>query len=148
MLLFSFTMIGCSSSAAFQYADNNSDKVMIKKIDQQYQVWKKTPYRYGGTTLKGIDCSAFTMNFYRQKNNITLPRVTSSQAKIGQSVTKLQAGDLVFFKTGHGETGLHVGIYYKNGRFLHISPSKGVQFANLNNQYWKKHYWLARRVIS
>lgn len=148
MLLFSFTMIGCSSSTAFQFADNNSDKGMIKKIDQQYQVWKKTPYRYGGSTLKGIDCSAFTMNFYRQKNNINLPRVTSSQANIGQSVTKLQAGDLVFFKTGHGDAGLHVGIYYRNGQFLHISPTKGVQFANLNNQYWKKHYWLARRVIS
>lgn len=148
MLCSLLLLTGCSSEASLQYADNRSDHLMIKKIEQQYQIWQKTPYRYGGNTLKGIDCSGLARNFYNEKVNIVIPRVTTEQSKLGEPVTNLKAGDLVFFKTGRGDTGLHVGIYYKDGRFLHVSTSKGVQFASLDSSYWKKRYWLAKRVVS
>ncbi|WP_121144759.1 NlpC/P60 family protein [Orbus hercynius] len=138
----------CSSEASLKYADKKSDFVMLKKIEQQYQVWNKTPYRYGGNTLNGVDCSAFVKRFYSDKFNMWIPRVTTDQAKIGVSVSQLQAGDLIFFKTGRGSAGLHVGIYYKNGQFLHASTSDGVRFSNVNDSYWKKHYWIAKRVVS
>jgi len=139
---------GCGSQASLQYADDKSDFLMVKKIEQQYQTWYKAPYRYGGNSLKGIDCSAFVNNFYNHKLNILIPRVTTDQLKVGKSVPQLRAGDLVFFKTGRGETGMHVGIYYKDGNFLHVSTSKGVKFSNLNDKYWKTRYMQAKRVIS
>ncbi|WP_392551678.1 NlpC/P60 family protein [Orbus wheelerorum] len=139
---------GCSSQASLQYADDKSDFLIIQKIEQQYQVWNKTPYRYGGNSLKGIDCSGFVNNFYNQKLNMLIPRVTTDQLKVGESVSQLKAGDLVFFKTGRGTTGMHVGIYYKNGNFLHVSTSKGVKFSNLNEKYWKERYIEAKRIVS
>ncbi|WP_392561966.1 NlpC/P60 family protein [Orbus sturtevantii] len=144
ILLFS----GCRSQSSIQYADDNSDLLIVKKIEQQYQTWYKTPYHYGGNSLNGIDCSAFVHNFYRQKLNIFLPRVTTEQLKSGKPVSELKAGDLVFFKTGKGEKGMHVGIYYKDGNFLHVSTSQGVKFSNLNEKYWQQHYVQAKRFVN
>lgn len=141
-------LCSCSSQASLQYIDTKSDFLMVKNIEQQYQQWRGTPYRYGGYSVKGIDCSAFVNNFYDQKINMPIPRATVEQVKIGKKVSKLQAGDLIFFKTGQGENGLHVGIYYKNGQFLHVSTSRGVEFASLQDSYWKAHYWQAKRVVS
>ncbi|MBI0060431.1 MULTISPECIES: C40 family peptidase [Gilliamella] len=141
-----FVLFGCSSSQG-QVAVNKSDPVILAKIDQHYKKWKKTPYRYGGTTLAGSDCSGLVMNFYKNRLSKTLPRSTVEQAKLGYKVTTPKAGDLVFFKTGRSRSGLHVGIYYADGKFLHASTSKGVIFSNLKEDYWKKHYWMTRRVI-
>ncbi|MGB8668056.1 MAG: NlpC/P60 family protein, partial [Serratia inhibens] len=55
-------------------------------------------------------------------------------------------GDLVFFKTGAGENGLHVGIYDTNDQFIHASTSRGVIRSSLDNVYWKRAYWQARRI--
>lgn len=138
----------CRSQASFQNnVEHNADFFMISKIEQQYQQWSNTPYRYGGNSLKGIDCSGLVNDFYNHKLNISIPRVTIEQAKIGKTVSNLQAGDLIFFKTGRGQNGLHVGIYYKNGQFLHVSTSNGVKFSNINDDYWKTRYWQAKRIV-
>lgn len=155
-LLFAiFTLFGCSSNTTTTRNNGygrtsttatKSDALMLAQIDAHYRKWHKTPYRYGGTTLAGSDCSGLVVNFFKNKLSKTLPRSTAEQAQLGYKVTQPQAGDLVFFKTGRSRSGLHVGIYYADGKFLHASTSKGVIYSNLNDSYWKKHYWMARRV--
>lgn len=155
-LLFSiFMLFGCSSTTTATVNTSygvksakvtKQDALMLAKIDSHYKKWYKTPYRYGGMTLAGSDCSGLVVNFFKNKLSKTLPRSTAEQAQLGYKVTTPKAGDLVFFKTGRSRSGLHVGIYYANGKFLHASTSKGVIYSNLNEDYWKKHYWMTRRV--
>ncbi|MGO4369948.1 C40 family peptidase, partial [Paenibacillus sp. MCAF20] len=81
-----------------------------------------TPYKSGGTTAKGFDCSGFT-SYVFAKMGIDLPRVSSDQATVGTKVAKddLIAGDLVFFDTSGGNNGAisHVGIYIGDGKIVH-----------------------------
>lgn len=76
----------------------------------------------------------------RDKFDLQLPRDTREQSKIGTRIDKdeLLPGDLVFFKTGSGESGLHVGIYDTNNEFIHASTSRGVMRSSLDNVYWRK----------
>ncbi len=111
-----------------------------------------TPYRYGGVTRSGIDCSSLVQQSFKP-HNISLPRVSKDQAKKGKFVSKsrLEKGDLVFFATNGGGKVSHVGIVVDpkgmNSSFIHASYSKGVMVSNLNNSYWSKRYLHARRVI-
>lgn len=75
-------------------------------------------------------------------------RTTLAQTTLGTKVSRdeLMPGDLVFFKTGSGQNGLHVGIYDTNDEFIHASTSKGVIRSSLENVYWKRVYWQARRI--
>lgn len=147
LILSFFMLFGCTSNRGQLSAKSLKVESSVKaKINSHYRKWQNTPYRYGGMTLAGSDCSGLVMNFYKSKFSRTLPRSTVAQAQLGYRVTKPKAGDLVFFKTNHGNSGLHVGIYYANGKFLHVSSSKGVVFSDLNNSYWKKHYWQTRRL--
>lgn len=147
MLLLSCQSQNSPSITGISINDRHSEPTLLSNIDRQYQTWRMTPYRYGGNSLQGVDCSGLVMNFYQTKLHYNLPRTTTAQAKIGQTVTQLQAGDLLFFKTGAGKEGLHVGIYYKNGQFLHVSTSKGVQYSHINEPYWQSRFWQAKRII-
>lgn len=108
--------------------------------------WRKTPYVLGGTTKAGADCSAFTQDALKELG-ISIPRTTTNQLFSGQKISKnaLKTGDLVFFKTGRGPNGMHVGIYTSNDSFIHLSSKGGVKEASLNNSYWKARYIGARR---
>jgi cell wall-associated NlpC family hydrolase len=107
-----------------------------------------TPYRNGGTTPGGMDCSGLVFNVYRSFG-IALPRTSSAQSRFGQQVTKseLQPGDLVFFDvTGRGIS--HVGIYSGGGEFIHASTrARRVRFDRLDNKYFKNRFVGARRVL-
>ena len=113
-----------------------------------YDSWAGTPYRYGGESKHGVDCSSFVQQTLDQVESFELPRTTVQQARIGLSVPKadLRTGDLVFFKTGH--LSRHVGIYMGQGRFMHASSSAGVTISRLDNVYWRHHYWQSRRVLA
>ncbi|QFI53982.1 NlpC/P60 family protein [Aeromonas simiae] len=115
-------------------------------FDGFYQQWRGVPYRMGGNSRAGLDCSAFTQLAYQQVFGLSLPRTTTSQANLGQPITRsqLRHGDLVFFKTGWNQ--YHVGVYTGAGEFIHASTSKGVIRSRLDNVYWRKHYWQARRM--
>ncbi len=109
-----------------------------------------TPYRYGGTTEKGLDCSAFTGSVYRNSLQISLPRSSSDQYGVGEKLKSqddLKFGDLVFFKTRRRARVSHVGIYLGERLFAHASTSKGVIVSSLDETYYKKRYVGARRVI-
>ncbi|MDQ0169780.1 MULTISPECIES: C40 family peptidase [Paenibacillus] len=104
------------------------------------------PYKWGGTTMAGFDCSGF-MRYLFDKYSIDLPRTSQQQAKAGTPVSKanLRTGDLVFFNTmGKGVS--HAGVYIGDGQFAHASSSKGVSITKLSNPYFKDRYVTARRV--
>ncbi len=100
------------------------------------------PYQWGGTTTAGFDCSGFVYYVFQKSQGITLPRTTKLQyANVGLAVTSLSPGDLVFFDTTAGRTGVsHDGIYIGNGQFIHSSSSQGVTISNMSNSYWSQHY--------
>jgi cell wall-associated NlpC family hydrolase len=104
------------------------------------------PYRFGGSSLKGIDCSSFVQKIYKIFD-ITLPRNAAQQSKVGISVTreKLTEGDLVFFHTNRSLG--HVGIYIGNNEFVHAS-SKGrvIRVDNLDTPYYQKRFQRAVRI--
>ena len=104
------------------------------------------PYKLGGSTLKGIDCSAFVKKIY-EIFNIQLPRTTREQFKVGKKVEKdqLEEGDLVFFKR-HGNRA-HVGIYLGDNQFVHASSySREVKIDHLDVPYYSQRFLRGVRV--
>jgi cell wall-associated NlpC family hydrolase len=120
---------------------------IVSSLMAQHKLWKGVPYRSGGQSKRGVDCSGFVQLTFRDRFHIDIPRSTKGQARYGLKVRRshLRAGDLVFFRTGIRQR--HVGIYIEDGKFLHASTSRGVMLSNLSDDYWEDHYWQARRVM-
>ena len=118
------------------------------RLLSQYVTWQGVPYRSGGQSRKGIDCSAFVQLTYQQKFGIKLPRTTRQQAGLGGLVagSGLRPGDLIFFKTGWSDR--HIGIYLEKYRFLHVSTTVGVTISKITDPYWYERYWQARRLFN
>ena len=127
---------------------NSTHEKQTKNISSFYEEWHGVPYKYGGISKDGIDCSGFVKNLYSQIYNINLPRNTTSQMKDGERIDYFERamGDLVFFKTGTNT--YHVGVYYENDNFIHASTSKGVMMSNLNESYWLYNFIEIRRVTN
>lgn len=113
-----------------------------------------TPYRYGGMSRSGIDCSAFVLSVFDHAAGIQLPRVAASQSQEGESVERenLKKGDLLFFSQGGGRIS-HVAIVYEvtpegEIKFIHSSSSHGVSYSSLDNSYWKKRFRFAKRILT
>lgn len=106
-----------------------------------------TPYRFGGTTSKGFDCSGFTQAVFKSQG-ISIPRATSGQSGFGTKVSRseLQTGDLVIFSGTYKAGPSHAGIYIGNGDFIHSSSARGVTISSLNENYYSKHFSYGRRV--
>ena len=108
--------------------------------------WLGVPYRSGGTTKRGVDCSGLTSNIYKKVYRKDLERNSEDQRKKDCRKVKkgkLREGDLVFFHNGREKKkATHVGIYLKDRKFIHASTSQGVIVSTLEEDYWKKH-WLS-----
>jgi len=105
-----------------------------------------TPYRYGGASPRGFDCSGLVYYSYR-KAGIHVPRTTRAQLRNARRVPRdqLQPGDLVFFRIGSGPVS-HVGIYTGNNRFIHApSSGKPVSLTTMNDPYWQARFIAAGR---
>lgn len=108
--------------------------------------WIGKPYRFGGESKKGIDCSALTKELYNKVFEIYIPRNSLQQYRYVQSINKndLQTGDLVFFKI-KSKSITHVGIYLGDNKFIQSSKA-GVNIASLEQEYWSKYYYKGGRV--
>ncbi len=125
----------------------------IDNILTEAATYLGTPYRYGGMTRNGIDCSAFVLSVFGAAAGLSLPRVAASQSQEGDKIEKenLQKGDLIFFS--HGRRISHVGIVENvtpEGEimFIHAATSKGVMVSSLNDSYWGPKYRFGKRIIN
>lgn len=141
------------SCASMKPADVGEDKV--DKVISTARTFIGTPYRYGGTTRSGMDCSGLLINSFRAVE-VSLPRSSEAQSKVGKEIKKmndLEPGDLVFFATGRKRKEVtHVGLVTDvkskdNIKFIHSSSTLGVVETNLFAEYYQKRYRGARRVI-
>jgi cell wall-associated NlpC family hydrolase len=124
----------------------DADDTLREQLYLQYQSWKDTPYRQGGLSKRGVDCSGLVALIYRDVVRKQLPRTTENLAMIGREVSpaSLRPGDLLFFKTGWFSR--HVGIYLENSRFLHASTTRGVIISSLRETYWEDAFYMAKRL--
>lgn len=126
----------------------------VQEVIQAARTFTGTPYKWGGTSRAGMDCSGLTGNAYRAIN-LELPRTTDDQALLGEKIKlkKVIPGDLVFFATGKKKRDItHVGIVTDirardNVKFIHASTSLGVVETNLYSDYYIKRFRTARRII-
>jgi murein DD-endopeptidase len=106
------------------------------------------PYKYGGTTPEGFDCSGLVQHVYREAG-IQLPRTTVEQFQSGERVklAQLEPGDLLFYRFSRRPVD-HVAIYLGDGQAVH-APANGraVIVAAVDLPHWKKHYVDAVRVL-
>jgi len=109
--------------------------------------WIGTPYRFGGSSRKGIDCSAFTKELYSEVFNMDIQRCSRDIFSMVSPVNRdeLKEGDLVFFKI-HSRRISHVGIYLGNNRFAHAS-SRGVAISSLDDAYYKRYFYRGGRML-
>lgn len=151
LVLFIFILIlisGCASRKA-RIRDRQVGEVITAA-----RTFTGTPYKWGGTTRSGMDCSGLTGNAFLAIN-LTLPRSADAQAVVGEKVKMkdVRPGDLVFFATGKKRRDItHVGIVTEvkgkdNVKFIHASTTLGVVETNLYSEYYEKRFRIARRII-
>lgn len=135
-------------SRALRIPINNDDPNI--PLYAEASLWLGVPYRYGGNTKAGSDCSGFVWQVYRRVYGKNLERSSDDQAK--KDVHKvgkggLKPGDLVFFRTSRKSKKIdHVGIFLKDGYFVHASTSKGVIVSSLEEDYYKRTWQKGGRV--
>ena len=138
-----------SASGATNAADVPSEQE--RRLRAVTSEWQGTPYKLGGTSKSGVDCSAFSRVVYSDVYKVELPRTAEEQERLGAPVERrdLRAGDLVFFRTqGMGPLfkSRHVGVYLGHGEFAQASGRHGVTVSSLDNRYWSRKYHSARRL--
>jgi len=114
---------------------------------QAYRDWEGTPYKLGGASKKGVDCSRFVNIVFGEYFGVDVPTNTKTQLNAGDHIRRgmIGTGDLIFFRTGRKT--LHVGIAVNEGEFLHASTSNGVMISKLGNSYWRNRFLEARRIF-
>jgi cell wall-associated NlpC family hydrolase len=134
----------------FKYAillDVPVEEVNDEKLLSFIDSWYGTPYRYGGFSKDGVDCSAFTQVMMSNIYQVPVPRISAEQFNQSKRISRkeLKEGDLVFFKTS-GRTISHVGIYLRNNKFVHASTSGGVMISDLGEDYYSRRFAGSGRV--
>ncbi len=144
----------------------NSESIILKNVPDQFldrttieiqsiiiaaSQYLGTPYRFGGTDVKGMDCSGLVIRSF-EAVEMSMPRISRDQASKGKqiSLNDIKIGDLLFFNTS-GSSISHVGIVesVKDGivYFIHASTSKGVMVSSLAENYWSRRFVKATRML-
>ena len=121
----------------------------ISEVDSFINEWIGKPYRFGGTTKSGIDCSAFTQKFYDQIRGEFIERVAWAQwdQSIRISKDSLAIGDIVFFTSKASPSGWHCGIYIGDSKFIHAANHReGVKISSLTDPHYQNTYKGAGRI--
>jgi LysM repeat protein len=133
--------------------DSSEDEVLemaystSSELEQVAFNYLSTPYRFGGSSRKGIDCSAFVQKVFREVD-VDLPRSAREQFRFGDKVERedLQKGDLIFFRT-YAKFPSHVGIYLGDGKMIHASSrSRRVVVTSIDHPYYRKRFIGAKRI--
>lgn len=144
------SQIETASALQLKYAvllDTEVEQLPSSGLLDQIDPWMGVPYRSGGSSRSGIDCSAFTMQVLDGCCGYKLPRTSRQQHAFCEptSLESLTSGDLLFYATrGRGVS--HVGIYLGNGKFAHASVSNGVTVSDLSDPYYQKRFISAGRI--
>jgi len=151
-----FGLGGCASNQDLGTLDNNrwqpserpatgNEMAAAQQLWQVFERYEGTPYRYGGTSASGFDCSGFITTAYHEAIGRRLPRTTHQMLAAGERVPldNLRTGDLVFFNIKGKDQ--HAGIYMGDDSFIHASTSSGVMRSSLNGYYWRGRISQARR---
>lgn len=136
--------VGATAAAEPGNADDSIKARLLRVARRMLEV----PYRYGGSTLWGLDCSGFVQKAFAFLD-LELPHSARAQFREGITISKdeLSAGDLVFFRS-RSKYASHVGIYLGENRFIHASGhDRKVTIDNLDEPYYMKHYLGARRLL-
>lgn len=143
---FIFTFFSLTISMLSANSENQREELILAAKN-----YLGTPYRYGGASKAGIDCSGLVYMAALDSGLAALPRTARGMYNKAERISdsERQAGDLVFF-SAYGLIS-HVGIYLGAGKFIHSAsdgPSTGVIISNLSENYWKRHYFSSGRFIS
>lgn len=140
-------LLSAARSAPVEAASFKSPELIRAQLLKHFRHWEGVPYRYGGNSYDGVDCSGFVHIMFDRALGKEVPRSTELLSRIRNRVSRrdLRAGDIIIFHIPHA--GLHAGIYVGNGEFIHASKSRGVMRSRLNNPYWQDTYSRAVRVI-
>lgn len=151
ILLILILLIGGNATAQKKKRKRAQD---IQKVVDTAYTYKGTPYRYGGTSKSGIDCSALMQNSFASAG-YNIPRTSQAQSKYGKKVGwgGIKQGDIVFFKFKQKRekwyhSGMITSVSNDGIYFIHASTSKGVVVSDLNADYYKKNVKTFRRVIN
>ena len=125
-----------------------AEEVRNTKMFEFIDDWYGTPYRLGGTTKKGVDCSAFSQFLFASVYGLTIPRTAREQYSLTNRIsrTELREGDLIFFNTRGSVS--HVGVYLQNNKFVHASTNGGVMISDVFDEYWARKFVGVGRVKS
>lgn len=129
--------------------NTDASRLQNVKLYEYIDNWYGTPYKFGGTSKDGIDCSAFVQSLFVAVYGINLPRTSKYQYTATKriSTTQLKEGDLLFFHTLRYHRGVtHVGIYLQNNKFVQASSSGGVEISDMYEPYYAQHLIGAGRV--
>jgi hypothetical protein len=131
--------------------DGRSNNLLsADQFKKEIQKYIGIPYRIGGASLKGMDCSGLIKRIYAKLFGIDFPHNSSQQSRLPfletVSAKDLKTGDLIFFGP-RGRRINHVGVYLAEGKFMHAGRRLGVTIASLSTNYWKSRFIVSKRII-
>ena len=118
------------------------------RLERAVNNWIGTPYRYGGMSKAGIDCSGLVCMIFRELGEYGIPHSSEEMRKIGSPVpfSRVKKGDILFFRSGFKRVD-HVGIYLGNNEFVHASSKAGVIRSSMSDDYYRSRFIEARRIL-